>query len=169
MLNWFTIRRREADWERKLKIATALGISLIVLAVVLPFIPNVNRMLAVYVIATAMSLVVPIWTWRMGYPTMILGGLAMVTCIWLASLFITIILWLAGVTPYPLAFWGGLGLSCFGNILIALLTALVVRWHPPHRMHCPKCGYDLGGVNEPRCPECGHHFTQQEFIRQLAD
>jgi rubrerythrin len=25
-------------------------------------------------------------------------------------------------------------------------------------LDCPHCGYDLRGMTEPRCPECGRHF-----------
>ena len=25
-------------------------------------------------------------------------------------------------------------------------------------LHCPLCGYNLRGLSEPRCPECGHRF-----------
>jgi hypothetical protein len=32
--------------------------------------------------------------------------------------------------------------------------------YPPG--HCRKCGYDLQGVPEPRCPECGKPFELQE-------
>ena len=27
---------------------------------------------------------------------------------------------------------------------------------------CPKCDYDLRGLTEPRCPECGEAFSSQE-------
>ena len=28
---------------------------------------------------------------------------------------------------------------------------------------CPVCDYDLRGTVEPRCPECGEHFTAKEW------
>ena len=32
----------------------------------------------------------------------------------------------------------------------------------PNPTHCEKCGYDLQGLSEPRCPECGQPFTRVE-------
>ncbi len=29
--------------------------------------------------------------------------------------------------------------------------------------HCPLCEYDLRGLTEPRCPECGYRFTWEEL------
>jgi hypothetical protein len=29
---------------------------------------------------------------------------------------------------------------------------------------CPLCEYDLRGLTEPRCPECGYHFTWDELF-----
>ena len=29
---------------------------------------------------------------------------------------------------------------------------------------CPGCGYNLAGLPEHRCPECGRQFTMEEFI-----
>ena len=28
--------------------------------------------------------------------------------------------------------------------------------------HCPECDYDLRGLTEPRCPECGRAFSTRE-------
>src|SRR5437762_8218870 len=30
-------------------------------------------------------------------------------------------------------------------------------------LHCPLCGYDLRGLGDPRCPECGSRFTWAEL------
>ncbi len=30
-------------------------------------------------------------------------------------------------------------------------------------VHCPLCEYDLRGLTEPRCPECGYRFTWDEI------
>ena len=30
-------------------------------------------------------------------------------------------------------------------------------------VHCPLCEYDLRGLTEPRCPECGYRFTWDEL------
>jgi rubrerythrin len=29
---------------------------------------------------------------------------------------------------------------------------------------CPSCGYNLTGLNEARCPECGAKFTLDELF-----
>ncbi|MBN1342999.1 MAG: hypothetical protein JXQ73_09990 [Phycisphaerae bacterium] len=34
--------------------------------------------------------------------------------------------------------------------------------------HCPACGYDLRGLSERRCPECGRQFTFAE-VRKTPD
>ena len=30
-------------------------------------------------------------------------------------------------------------------------------------LRCPLCDYDLRGLSEPRCPECGHRFDWHEL------
>src|SRR4029077_14776781 len=30
-------------------------------------------------------------------------------------------------------------------------------------LHCPLCDYNLRGLSEPRCPECGHRSTWDEL------
>jgi rubredoxin len=34
----------------------------------------------------------------------------------------------------------------------------------PDNIRCPMCEYDLRGLREPRCPECGYTFRWQEII-----
>ncbi len=33
---------------------------------------------------------------------------------------------------------------------------------------CPKCGYNLRGLREARCPECGTQYTLDELLAALA-
>ena len=69
-----------------------------------------------------------------------------------------------------LAFWnqwwissglgGGGGIPLYALFLaVALPTLLVWRFVPKFpRGHCRSCGYNLKGLTEPRCPECGTGF-----------
>ncbi len=34
----------------------------------------------------------------------------------------------------------------------------IIDANPPVPRECPECGYDLRGLPEPRCPECGEPF-----------
>ena len=58
----------------------------------------------------------------------------------------------------PLAAWFG-----FGFVLAA--PTLLMRWlDRPRRQlpgHCRRCGYDLTGLSEARCPECGEGFSRR--------
>jgi rubrerythrin len=38
----------------------------------------------------------------------------------------------------------------------------VIRQNEPTPQTCPNCGYDLWGLPEPRCPECGEPFHRRE-------
>ncbi|MBN1489051.1 MAG: DUF2007 domain-containing protein [Phycisphaerae bacterium] len=35
---------------------------------------------------------------------------------------------------------------------------------PPNPSHCAECGYDLTGLPEPRCPECGRPFFRPKEL-----
>ncbi len=41
--------------------------------------------------------------------------------------------------------------------------------HPGAGLHCPLCGYDLRGLVDPRCPECGFAFTWAELAAADRD
>lgn len=44
----------------------------------------------------------------------------------------------------------------------AIPTLLVSRFAPKFpRGHCQRCGYNLQGLTEPRCPECGESFQHK--------
>src|SRR5690554_6142568 len=38
----------------------------------------------------------------------------------------------------------------------------IIRKHEPTPQHCHHCGYDLRGLPEPRCPECGQPFARRD-------
>jgi hypothetical protein len=37
-------------------------------------------------------------------------------------------------------------------------------WSTLPELHCPLCEYNLRGLTEPRCPECGYVFTWAELL-----
>jgi hypothetical protein len=83
------------------------------------------------------------------------------------------------VPPAPASRPGNAGLTGFDSLALKLLTsfaaavlvsvaaAAVALWYyrrTGQRIrrlegHCATCGYDLRGLPEPRCPECGSPFT----------
>lgn len=78
-----------------------------------------------------------------------------------------------GPGPEPAAMAGGL----FGGGIWILLSTWFWRQTPEERVAaarsttshepiaCPICGYDLAGLYEARCPECGTRYTLDELIR----
>jgi hypothetical protein len=65
-----------------------------------------------------------------------------------------------GVDVWPVAIPGGIAV-----IFVVVSAAMFWRYNregPKLRRlqgRCEKCGYDLRGLPEPRCPECGTAFT----------
>lgn len=49
-------------------------------------------------------------------------------------------------------------LVCFTAYPILVLIRTIRRRLRPKAGHCSKCGYNLTGLPEPRCPECGTGF-----------
>ena len=61
----------------------------------------------------------------------------------------------------PLALFVVLVLTATPPLFVGLLTLhLLSRRHrvSDSYLHCPKCGYILKGLSEPRCPECGERI-----------
>jgi uncharacterized paraquat-inducible protein A len=67
--------------------------------------------------------------------------------------------------------------SFFGSVLAPLLWLIgtVILWQEtpaerrerltsPNSVSCPVCGYNLTGLTESRCPECGTKFTLDELL-----
>src|SRR5262249_29880399 len=49
-----------------------------------------------------------------------------------------------------------------GSAAIALANKrLRSLWTESHWIRCVRCGYDLHGLAEPRCPECGKEFPEE--------
>ena len=63
------------------------------------------------------------------------------------------------------AIWGCAGLLSFLLVLICLsgfpIRQIRRRFAVPSG-HCRACGYNLHGLSEPRCPECGQSFEMRQ-------
>ena len=76
---------------------------------------------------------------------------------------------LAALTENYIAFSASLGFSLIGGG-IALILLNWLWWTPPHErassgaVPCPRCGYDLRGQRECRCPECGESFDLSQIV-----
>ena len=81
---------------------------------------------------------------------------------------------IARVLPYSDPELGVCGGMLSGAIVWIILTILAWRETPAERaarmsranadaLVCPTCGYNLTGLREPRCPECGTQFTLNEL------
>jgi hypothetical protein len=84
-----------------------------------------------------------------------------------------------------LAFVGGVGMPAEPGMLVGggvppiawvLATVLIWRETPQERIarltaagteniSCPVCGYNMTGLHESRCPECGAQFTLDELLQ----
>ena len=51
----------------------------------------------------------------------------------------------------------------------AFMQGSLRRWRRGKRGHCLTCGYNLTGLTEPRCPECGTGFTLPNEMKQRSD
>jgi hypothetical protein len=77
-----------------------------------------------------------------------------------------------GIPIQPLILFGG------GIVPIVWVLATVILWRETAaermqrltalggavRVECPLCGYDLSGLRDLRCPECGSAFTLDQLL-----
>jgi hypothetical protein len=50
----------------------------------------------------------------------------------------------------------------FGAVLLGVLSGRIARWILPiPKSGCPRCGYRLVALAEPRCPECGLELPRE--------
>ncbi len=55
-------------------------------------------------------------------------------------------------------------------LAVAVPTLLVWRFLPKFpRGHCRRCGYNLKGLTEARCPECGARFERRAHLQRQGD
>jgi len=75
----------------------------------------------------------------------------------------------------------GLGryLLAYGSFLVGIITVACflmyrdvrrrcLRGEHHHSTHCRACGYNLTGLPEPRCPECGTEFDPATAPRAVG-
>jgi len=74
-------------------------------------------------------------------------------------------------TVIPLRQYGGIWLF-YGTVIVTFLLLLRLCERivviDERAFNCRHCGYDLRGLTEPRCPECGTSFDPTEKERILA-
>ncbi len=44
-----------------------------------------------------------------------------------------------------------------------------LRAHGVHALPCPQCGYNLTGLTQTQCPECGTKFTLDQLVADALD
>ena len=80
-------------------------------------------------------------------------------------LMVTVIIVIQCALAINVAFWQPRDVLYSAYLLLALALLYFV-WKRPRRAfppgHCQRCGYDLTGLAEPRCPECGTIFDSRE-------
>lgn len=107
------------------------------------------------------------WTPKRRSQTVLFGVIAIVCCILLGAL-IRYGLHAPGFGAITIG--GGIG-----PIIWVLATVLIWRETPAERVErlsrlgadsicCPICGYNMTGLRESRCPECGGQFTLDQLL-----
>ena len=73
-----------------------------------------------------------------------------------------------GMSPFlPIACVVG----TFYALVISMIVGIPFRWYRrrPGHGYCQKCGYNLHGLTEKRCPECGTPFAPIRMARKITD
>lgn len=94
-------------------------------------------------------------------------GKIIAACLFIAAIALAWFLLFSGLVQVD----GGLTLIFYGmpcSLLLMLggfcLFVLSPSKRPPkHQMTCPACGYNMRGLTEARCPECGAEFTLDQL------
>lgn len=53
----------------------------------------------------------------------------------------------------------------YSMFFASVIILLGLRYSEKRSPLCTRCGYLLGGLTEPRCPECGRVYTLDEFYQ----
>ena len=102
--------------------------------------------------------------WRLGYGGALWLGIAEAGVVLVFVLLVNLLSWSPIKAQAPFI---GMGAA----YLLAAIPASIHAWsHPPRVLtpgECEKCGYNLFGLREPRCPECGLPFNPAAMVQQM--
>jgi hypothetical protein len=115
----------------------------------------------IYIVALS-ALCWPLTSYALAFRLTLVSAIALV-CVGTANIFLretgdtSLVPWIipVGVVSVFAAFWG------IGFAILSGLVFVRMRYWPVYPPgHCRACGYNLFGLQDPRCPECGTAFTR---------